>query len=314
MMAKSLVAALASALCLLGSQPMAAQTLLSPQPLRNLKAAFDPLFPPGSQYAVLSFNNTSELLSPGPGPQSLWTNNWTGGLRTWILAAGSYGATNHGEYQLAQAAPAAAANFTFAFNEQITTIAVYSRLGPCGSCAQSLSQLVGNNGWAGPHLFGFSSQWANQSDVDAHVAIRTLETAGFQVARICENPSDCWTFQRRLRQCALDQAIICRDCVNRAQGVSGFINDTLNANHVRTASVWVAAIQAQPYSSPELAAQVLAAWTPCISAAAPYPIGESLSTWGYAAYVPRAQPSGWWRTEIMPLSPNPLGKLTPINP
>jgi hypothetical protein len=268
--------------------------------LKSEFAAFE-VAPNQTQYAAALINGTSSaFLWPVPTPNNILGTN---GPRNWVYGYGTPGTDGHAEATIAAALPTLIAAYPAAFADPVshapapvTRVALYSYYSPCNQCTiRILSALP-----AGVRLdFGFTEQWG--ADDNAFNAIRRLQDAHTHIYRVCAPGEDCQTFQRALHTCAMSKPIICIHCQDRAQGIAGFINRTMDTVKSKAMAAWQEAIGAN-HSNLEVQAESVAAWDDCLKRAQIYPVTGHIGVADEADPTGAGMPANW--NQLSPPSPN----------
>ena len=256
-------------LCML-SPPLLADTYGE-----DLKAHFEGLYT-SRQFAVLTGNRASiSDLTPvplQPNSPSLNGYRWP---RNYVTAGVE---TGHSEMRMMGFVTAMQAEFKR--NEGVgspplTSISLYTTYIPCSTqCAPVLGRLLIDFAVSG-YLY-YNTQWDDDLDAQAYGSLLALQVAGWKIERVCDRGStDCWTFQRRMRDCLMQNPIVCAGCVagDKKLMITNFINVNMPGG-LRSTANWSAIADAQLDHLRH--AENVAAFTQCSAQAAQYPVGIPL--------------------------------------
>ena len=157
----------------------------------------------------------------------------------------------------------------------LTSISLYTTYIPCSTqCAPILGSLLTQFGVSG-YLY-YNTQWDGDFDGQAYGSLLVLQIAGWKIERVCDSGSTaCWTFQRKLRDCLMQNPIVCAGCVasDKKLMITNFINVNMPVA-LRSTVNWSAIADAQLDHLRH--AENVAAFTQCSDLAARYPVGIPL--------------------------------------
>jgi hypothetical protein len=253
---------------------MSSPRLLADTYGEDLKAHFEGLYT-SRQFAVLTANRALIAdLTPvplQPNSPSLNGYRWP---QNYITAGVE---TGHSEMRIMGFVTVMKAEYKLneGISSPLTNISLYTTYIPCNTqCAPILGRLLIDFGISG-YLY-YNAQWEGDADGQAYASLLGLQLSGWTIERVCNRGStDCWTFQRKLRDCLMQDPIVCAGCAptDKKLMITNFINVNMPGG-LRAPANWGAIADAELGHLKH--AENVAAFVQCSEQAARYPVGIPL--------------------------------------